>query len=297
MRILLTGASGQLGPYIVRRLLRDGHDLALWSQSWSQPVLGIPVRQVELADFDDASRAFAEAAPRAVIHAAAISNMQQALSDPARAERVNTYATAGLAELAGHYGARMIYLSTDLVFDGEQQSSTGYKETDPPRPLSCYAQTKLMGEGPVRLKERNLVVRLPLVIGPSLNSRLKFFDHLLAALRDKRKITLFDDEWRTPIAPDVVADGLALAIAGDLAGLFHLAGPDRLSRYDIGVQLARIMNLDPSPIIAASRLSLESPEPRPRDTSLDASKWYAALPHCPHPTFEESLTRLPSGPK
>lgn len=294
MRILLTGASGQLGPYIVRRLLRDQHELTLWSQSWNEPVFGVPVRQIELSDFDASGRALAEAKPDVVIHAAAIANMQQALTDPSRAERVNTYATAALAELAAHHRARMIYLSTDLVFDGEHDGSQGgYTERDGARPLSCYAQTKLMGEGPVMLKEQvNLVLRLPLMIGPSLNNRIKFFDHLLAALRGKRKITLFDDEWRTPIAPDVVADALSLAVSTGIAGLFHLAGPQRMSRYEIGTALARLINADPATIVAASRLSIESSEPRPRDTSLDATKWYAAMPQCPRPAFEESVARL-----
>ena len=294
MKILLTGASGQLGPYIVRSLLRDQHELTLWSQSWPEPVFGIPVRQIELSDFDATGRAFAEVKPDVVIHAAAISNVQQALSDPTRAERVNTYATAALAELAAHHRARMIYLSTDLVFDGERDNSiTGYTERDGTRPLSCYAQTKLMGEGPVMLREQaNLVLRLPLMIGPSLNSRIKFFDHLLAALRGSRKITLFDDEWRTPIAPDVVANGIALAAATGIAGLFHLGGPQRMSRYEIGTALARLIDADPATIVAASRLSIESSEPRPRDVSLDSSKWYAALPQCPRPAFEESVARL-----
>ncbi len=294
MRILLTGATGQLGPYLVRRLLRERHELILWSQSWTEPVFGVPVTQVELGDFTATGRAFAEAKPDVVIHAAAIANMQQALSDPSRAERINTYATAGLAELAAHHHARMIYFSTDLVFDGERDCSTsGYTERDGTMPLSCYAQTKLMGEGPVLLKaDANLVLRLPLMIGPSLNSRLKFFDHLLAALRGKRRITLFDDEWRTPIAPDVVADAVALAVEHRITGLFHLAGPDRMSRYEIGTKLAHLIGADPATIVAASRLSMASAEPRPRDTSLDAARWYAAMANCPRPTFEESVRRL-----
>ncbi len=294
MRILITGATGQLGPYLVRQLLTGDHELILWSQSWNQPVSGVSVRQVELSDFTAAGAAFAEAKPEVVIHAAAIANMQQALSDPSRAERINTYATANIAELATHYRARMIYLSTDLVFDGERDCTTsGYSETDGTRALSCYAQTKLMGEGPVMLKsDVNLVLRLPLMIGPSLNGRMKFFDHLVAALKGNRKITLFDDEWRTPIAPDTVAHAIALIIEHHVTGLYHLAGPDRMSRYEIGAKLAQIINADPATIVAASRLSIDAPEPRPRDTSLDASKWYAAMPSCPRPHFEESIRRL-----
>ncbi len=294
MRILITGATGQLGPYIVRRLLEEQHHLTLWSQSASEPVMGLPVRQVELGDFEAAGRAFGETKPQVVIHAAAIANMQQALTDPMRAERINVYATAALAELAAHHRARMIYLSTDLVFDGEKpDDAVGYTERNGTRALSCYAQTKLMGEGPVMLKgEVNLVFRLPLVIGPSLTSRIKFFDHLVASLRAKRAITLFDDEWRTPIGPQVVAAAVALAIKEQAAGLFHLAGPERLSRYDIGVRLARLIGADASALVPASRLSIASSEPRPRDTSLDASKWYGVMPGCPRPGFEESVEEL-----
>jgi len=291
MRILVTGATGQLGPYIVRRLLQDGHATIAWSHRAAEPVFRIAPRPLSLVDKDAVAQAFKEADPQVVVHCAAISNINEAFNDARRAEAVNVDATRLLAELCGRRGARMIYLSTDLVFDGEQGH---YTETDAPHPLSVYARTKLAGEAFVLNGSiaASLVMRLPLVFGPSLAGQEKFFDHLLTSLRQRKPVTLFDDEWRTPVSPRLVAEAVATAVREEVTGLFHLAGPDRLSRHDMGVRLAEIIGGDPALLRPASRLSIESPEPRPRDTSLDASKWYERFPRFPRPSFDEGVREL-----
>ena len=316
--ILLTGATGQLGPFIARRLLRDGHNLVLWSQSWKEAIEGITPRCVDLEDEGAMRHAFAQAAPDAIIHAAAMSQIAACHADPAKAQRVNVDSTALLASRAPSRqggaksaqrssaptaakadkatGARspmappcrdgaLIYLSTDLVFDGEQG---GYRETDVPTPVNVYGRTKLEAESHVLALDQHTVLRLPLIISPSLVGRPKFFEQLTTSLREGKPVTLFDDEWRAPLTAEDVAQAVALALTHRVTGLFHLAGPQRLSRYEIGVAVARGMGLDPAPIRRASRLSMQSPEPRPRDTSLNGEKWLARFPAWKPRTIEEA---------
>ena len=293
MNVLVTGATGQLGPYVVRALAARGHELTLWAATYRGELFGCGVRHVDLTDRDALAAAFAEAAPEAVVHCAAMSSIAGAHAKPARCEAINVAATAQLAGMAAALDAPLVYISTDLVFDGEHAP---YSEEDAPNPLSVYGRTKLAGEAPVLASPRGLVLRLPLLVGPSLTGRPRFFDHLIAALRASRPISLFDDEWRTPLATDVAAGAITTALDADATGLFHLAGPDRLSRFDMGRIIADVLGADASVIQRASRLSRTAPEPRPADTSLRCQRWYGAFPDFRCETFEQAVRRLSCSP-
>ena len=132
MRVLLTGASGQLGAYLLRELTERGQDVVAWSGSHSGQLEGVRLRPVDLADPDRVVAAFRESRPSLVIHCAAMAGVADCYRDPQRARQVNTGGTAVLTELAVRSGARLVLVSTDLVFDGECGC---YRETDPPRPL------------------------------------------------------------------------------------------------------------------------------------------------------------------
>ena len=261
MRVLVTGASGQIGPYLLRLLRSAGCEVIAWSHQALQPVEGLQPRSVPLVDEAAIRLAFEDAAPDCVIHAAAMSAIADCLKDPAKASAINTRGTALLAELADGRAARMVYLSTDLVFDGEKGN---YRETDPAHPPTCYGRTKLAGESAVLTASRGAVLRLPLIVGPTLTGRAKFFENLLASLRENRRVDLFHDEWRTPLTPDSVAEAIVMLALSPATGLFHVGGPQRLSRYEIGVAVAQAAGLSPEPIQAVSRLSIPSPEPRSR---------------------------------
>src|SRR5262249_19499919 len=140
--------------------------------------------------------AFRQARPDIVIHTAALTKVDECHHDPERARQVNTLGTATLAELAADAGARLVYASTDLVFDGAKGD---YSEADEAKPLSIYGQTKLEAEHAVLAFTRHLVVRVSWLFGPSLNSGRNFFVQLLEDLPARRPTRLFQDEWRTPL--------------------------------------------------------------------------------------------------
>src|SRR5262245_29411453 len=136
-RFLVTGASGQLGVYLVRELLRRGHEVVAWSGSSMGDFQGVAMRPVDLTQPNGVSAAFRETSPTHVIHAAAMAAVGDCARDPARADAVNQGGTALLAKLAAAARARLVLVSTDLVFDGE---SPPYRESDPPVPLSIYGR-------------------------------------------------------------------------------------------------------------------------------------------------------------
>jgi dTDP-4-dehydrorhamnose reductase len=287
-RFLVTGASGQLGAYLLRHLSGSEKSVTAWSGSRTGELFGATLQPVDLAKPDALADAFRRVHSEIVLHSAALARVADCHRDPERAHAVNARATALLAELCAGAGARLVLVSTDLVFDGEQAP---YCETDPPAPLSVYGASKRAAEQAVLAWPRQAVARISLLFGPSLNGRPSFFDEQTAALRAGRPVTLFADEWRTPLDLDTAARALVALARSDFAGLLHLGGPQRLSRLEMGQHLADFLGADPGMIVAARRADLPAAEPRPRDVSLDSSRWRALFPDLPWPTFAAALRR------
>jgi len=290
-RVLVSGATGQLGTYLVRELIGRGHNLIAWGHSHPATIFGVPARAVDLTDEVILAMAFAEARPDVVIHAAAMSTVADCARDPRRAEAVNTRGTAALAGLCERAGSRLVDVSTDLVFDGERPP---YLESDPVNPLSVYGRSKAAAERPALASPRNAVVRVSLLFGPSFNGRPNFFDTQVAALRAGRPVRLFHDEWRTPLGYATAARALAEVATSDVTGLLHVGGPERMSRVEMGRRMAASLGTGDAPIEPMSRLNVPG-EPRPRDTSLDSSRWRNTFPRLRWPTFEQALAEMGVG--
>jgi dTDP-4-dehydrorhamnose reductase len=253
---------------------------------------GWPLECVDLADSDQVAAAFRSARPTIVVHTAAMARIADCCQEPERAHAVNAEGSARLAELAHESGARLLYTSTDLVFDGNHG---GYREQDAPAPQSVYGRTKLAAEGAVLTFPRNAVVRLSLLFGPTLGDRPSFFDEQITALRTGKPCRFFADEWRTPLSLLTAAQGLPAIAASDFTGLLHVGGPERLSRLEMGQRLAAFLGCDPAVLVPTMRESNPATEPRPRDTSLDSSRWRALFPRQPWPDMEEALELLLGG--
>jgi dTDP-4-dehydrorhamnose reductase len=289
MRILVTGASGQLGGYLLRELQRRGLPTHGWSGSRTGELFGCVLQPVELTNVDAVTREFASVAPHVVIHAAAIARIADCYREPEKARLVNCYATALLSELCLNAGARLVYVSTDLVFDGRRGN---YREEDDAAPLSVYGRAKLDAEADVLASRRGLVARVSLLYGPSLTGRASFFDEQIAAIVSNRPMKLFVDEWRTPLDLPTAASALVALALSERAGLFHVGGPERLSRWEMGRELAAFLGAASDAIVASKQAEVATDEPRPRDVSFDSSKWRAAFPEQPWPTMREALRQM-----
>lgn len=288
MRLLVTGASGQLGSYLLRESRLRTIDVIAWSGRRQGDLFNRALRPVDLTDAAAVAAAFHEARPDVIVHTAALTAVSDCLRDPQRAETINLQGSALLAELAHAAKVPLIHVSTDMVFDGE---NAPYREEAQTSPLSVYGRTKAESERAVLGYPRNMVVRLPLLFGPSLIGRPTFFDQLVLALAQGQRVTLFHDEWRTPLSLLTAARGLLALTEANPTGLLHLGGPERLSRLEMGQRLAAFLGCNPAPITAVSRYSAAG-EPRPRDLSLDSLKWRNLFPHQEWPAYEQALSQL-----
>jgi dTDP-4-dehydrorhamnose reductase len=255
--VWVTGAGGLIGNYLVQTS-RAGAP--------ASSVIGLTREQLDLLDFPSVQRRFKQEKPSLVIHCAAITKSQTCQVQPELARKLNVEVTRFLAELAAD--ATFVFFSTDLIFDGRKGN---YAETDPANPLGVYAETKIAAEAIVAAHPRHLIIRTSLNGGRSPTGDRGFNEVLVQAWRAGRTVSLFEDEFRSPIAASETARAVWELIAYGATGTFHVAGAERLSRLQIGERLAaRWASLNPR--INRSSLKSYSGPPRAPDTSLNCAK-------------------------
>jgi len=291
MRVVLTGASGQLGPYLRERLATAGHRVVAWGGRTGGVRDAATPTRVDLTDPAATAEALEAADPEVVLHAAAISTAEGVRQDPERGRAVNVEATARLAAWCARRGRRLVFTSTDLVFDG---STPWNREDSPAEPVLAYGRTKREAE-PFVTDAGGLVARLSLLYGPSRSAAASFFDRTFEDLRKRLPQTFFEDEYRTPLDFRTAADALVRLAESGASGVVHVGGRERLSRYDLARRAAAALGFDPALILANRQRDATFPEPRPADVSLDTTRLAALLPGLDRPPVERAVSALWAG--
>jgi dTDP-4-dehydrorhamnose reductase len=263
VRVLVTGAGGRLGGRLAALLHERGFDVvAACRRSPPPPGLSGPVLDL---DRPGAVEAALEAThPDAVLHAAVLGRAERCDQAPAEAEAVNARLPGVLARACRSRGVRLVALSTDLVLDGTRPFAD---EATPPRPLSAYGQTKLRGEETVLdAFPAAAVVRVALVVGRGHGFSPTASEAVAWILSGGGRLRLFADEYRTPIDPESVAGAVSRLLEAGGAGRYHLGGPERLSRLELGWRVARVLGLSAAGIEPGRQADHPGPDARPPDT-------------------------------
>lgn len=239
---------------------------------------------------DQLGRVFRDIRPHAVIHTAAIADIDLCQAQPELARAVNIDFTRTLTTLCGETGARLIFCSTDTIFDGEHAP---YREEDGPGPVNFYAETKVEAERLVsELGQQAVIARLALVYGlPVLGAGNSFLARMIATLKAGGTMSVPGHEVRTPV--DVITLGRALLelAAGECHGIIHLAGSSRLNRFDMARTVARRFGFPDSLVVNQGAAPTPGRAPRPRDVSLENGKARTLL-KTPMRTLEEGLSLI-----
>lgn len=268
MRVLVTGSSGLLGGRLAELLAADHTVIA--ARHLATPPPGLEAVPLDLCDSASIRRALDAARSDSIVHAGALADVDACEREPDLAARLNTEAPRQLASMARRLGLRLVSISTDLVHDGEREWST---ETTPPRPLLVYGHSKLEGERAV-LEElpEAVVFRVALVHGRGFGPRATASETVSWALAGGATPRLFTDQYRTSIDPESVASAVAAALAGKGRGVFHLGGPERLSRFELGRRTVQALALDGQGLTAVRQADVQLPVPRPLDVSMDSGR-------------------------
>ena len=257
MKLLVTGAGGLLGQACVR-LASHKHDC-----------VGLTRQGLDITDRSAVQSAFARFAPDAVLHCAAYTNVDGAESDPERAMEVNAEGTESVAQAARQAGAKMLYVSTDYVFDGEKQ--TPYVEDDATNPLSKYAQSKLEGERRVVgvSPGEHLIVRSGWLYG----SGKGFVDWALRRLEAGEVLRAVADQVGSPTWVKDLAEAILVLTEKQLSGTFHVVNHGETDWLGAARILAEHVGMEGSLVESVSMADLVRAAPRPCYSALDVSKF------------------------
>ena len=298
MKILLTGATGLVGHAAMLAALDRGHEvLAVGRERLPNLPIEAAARkkaqaiQLDLTADHALDRLMFDYYPDAIINAAALSSQAAVEANPELAEKLDVALPRRLAQIAFHLSARFLHLSTDFVFDC---TNGPYRSTDVPNPRTLYGQFKVMAEKEVlkHAGDNVVVLRITVVNGNSPTGTRGIHEKLFHTWAAGKTQTLFTDEMRQPVSVINVADVLTeLLERPNLHGLFHWAGPDMLSRFDMGRAFLKHFGLPENLIKPALAADMPDADIRPRRLELILPPLLGKLKAVPTP-FEQQLEEL-----
>jgi dTDP-4-dehydrorhamnose reductase len=255
--VWITGAGGLIGSHLLRLSFEFAPGILMH---------GLSRQELDLTDFAVVRRRFQRDRPQLVIHCAALTKTVHCEEDPVLARKLNVEATATLCELVAE--VPFVFFSSDMVFDGRRGN---YDESAAVNPIGVYGQTKAAAERIVLANPMHTVIRTSLNGGVSPSGDRGFNEEMRRAWQSGRVLRLFIDEFRCPTPAIVTARAVWELVMQNCAGLYHVAGSEKLSRWEIGqLVAARWPELHPKIEPATAKDYVGAP--RPADTSLNCGK-------------------------
>lgn len=255
MKVLVTGAAGQLGTELVEAFAAAGHDVVPTTHA-----------SLDICDADDVRELIETTRPDWIIHGAAWTAVDACESDPGRADAVNGGGTRNIVSAADRVGAKVLYVSTDYVFDGTKQGP--YVETDVPNPQSVYGASKLAGERAMR--PADLIVRISWVCGFHGGNMVKT---ILRLASTNPSLSFVDDQVGHPTFADDAARAMVRLVEAGESGIFHVTNAGAVSWYEFAREVLRAAGDDPERVKPIATADLQPPRPakRPSNSVLDNS--------------------------
>ena len=293
-KVLVTGANGLLGQHLISLLLQQGYEvIALGKGASRLPFAVSALFRYYPADITEdflVQEILEKEMPHTVVHAAAITQVDDCQLHQENCEAVNVRATAQLLLSAEACCKHFIYVSSDFVFDGEKGD---YTEEDDLNPLSWYGFTKVQAEAITATSEIPFaIVRTCLVYGNTLTgTRSNIINWVKNNLEEGKPIKVVNDQWRTPTYVGDLAQGVLLVIEKMATGTWHISGKDMLTPYEMALQTAQYCQLDSALIEKVDASTFSQPGRRPAKTNFDISKARQQLGFEPI-SFEEGLRRM-----
>jgi dTDP-4-dehydrorhamnose reductase len=265
MKVLVTGAGGLLGSKIVEL----AKDYTVYKTHASHPFFSDSMK-MDITNEAEVRQVFSQVTPNVVIHTAAETNVDKCENRREHAWKINAEGTRILAEACNKANAKMMYISTDYVFDGEKGL---YTEEDEPNPVNYYGLTKLMGEKNVEKHCENFAILRTSVLYGTHPEKPNFVKWVIAALAQGTPLTVVEDHYNSPTLADNLAEAVIEAVKSRVRGVYHASGSERTSRYDLALRAAETFNFDATLVrpIRMSELKAWIAK-RPKDSSLCADE-------------------------
>lgn len=265
MKILLTGGSSLFGQAFIDLVKKTSHELyATYNKSSIDFENAI---FLDITDKEGVKKIVKNLNPDIIIHAAAFTNVDKCEVEREKAYNVNVKGTENIARIAKKINAKLVYISTDYVFDGEKGF---YNEEDKTSPINYYGLTKLEGEKVVKkICNDFIIARTSVIYGPH---KKNFVTWTIWELKKKKEIKIIIDQWVSPTLNIDLAEQIIALMEKDEKGIFHTAGGERISRYDFVLEVAKIFDFNEDFVIPTKTKEMNWIAKRPKDSSLDVSK-------------------------
>ena len=294
MKILVTGANGLLGQTIIRLLLEKQYEVIATGKGEdrvdanSSP--GYIYKDIDITDGPVVERLIMEHRPSIIVHAAAMTQVDQCELNKQDCYNINVTATRFIIDAAKAVNARLIFVSTDFIFDG---NNGPYSENDEPAPVNYYGSTKLVAEKAVMESGLDYAIARTILVYGSVpaTGRTNIVGFVRQNLEANKPIKMVTDQVRTPTFVDDLAKGIILIIEKNGKGIYHLSGEQEMTPYDIAVETAKYFGLNEALISKASTDDIKQPAVRPAKTGFNISKAKKELGYQPK-SFREGLGDL-----
>lgn len=293
MKIFITGGAGLLGSALSFELIKRNKVVSSYHHNY------ISIRSNNFssvnADICDANslKVIESMSPDIIIHAAALTDLEFCEKNPKMAYKINVEGTKNILKVAENGNAKIVYICTDYIFDGEK-GNYSYSESDTPSPLSVYAKTKLQGEELIKESYDNFIILRTSLYGWSLN-KSSFAPWIINSLKRGERISIISDQISSMIFTNDLANILSEMLKYNLKGVYNVASADSMSKYKFALKIAEIFNLNKNLIEAITldnlikRFSLSAN--RPINVSLDVSMIENKLGR-KMPSIREGLTSM-----
>ena len=274
-KVLITGGSGLLAVNWALST-RSNYAVTLLLHHKKISLLGVETDIASLSSLDECSSVLAKHQPDVVIHTAGLTNVEECESNSDLAQEVNVDLAKNIAIACSDQGVKLVHISTDHLFLGDQEFTTENTGTNP---VNNYAKTKFLGEQKVLENCKDALVIRTNFFGWGTQYRQSFSDFILNKLRSGKSLDLFQDVFFSPILIDNLSSKVHQLINLKATGLFNIVSSERISKYDFGIKIAKCFNLDTSLINKISIDDKPNLIKRPKDImmqlqSLKKSSWH-----------------------
>jgi len=265
-RLLITGSTGLLGRKITELAKNDYEVTSLYNTRPLHP----NSLKLDITNAYEISNLFKTVKPDIVVHTAAETNVDKCETQREHAWKINVEGTRNLAIACSKTNTKIVYISTDYVFDGAKGN---YNEQDSPNPVNYYGVTKLEGENQVTKHCKNHAILRTSVLYGWHPWKKNFATWVISQLRQSNEVTVVEDHYNTPTLADNLAEIAVEVAQRNLQGLLHTSGKERISRYEFAKQIAKTFdsNSDLIKPVKMSHLAAWTAQ-RPRDSSLGTNK-------------------------
>ena len=268
MRVLIVGASGFIGSYLMKRF-SGSHEVL--GTCLSKPWKGLV--RMDMCDEASVAAAFASFRPEVVINAAAVPNVDFCEQNREAAYRVNVLGVKNLARAAQQANSKIIFFSTDYLFDG---TDGPYGENAAPHPINHYGEQKLEAEKIISSVDNHIICRTTVVYGWEQASK-NFADKFIKSLRAGQPFKVPVDQYGNPTYIENLTEAVLEMVGKDKQGVYNLAGSEYCRRYDFALRIADVFNLDKQLVISVTTDELKQPAKRPLKAGFRLDKFRSEM--------------------